>query len=169
METRPGARAGPGAQGGRAACKNGRGLPCAPVATACTGWSQVARHPAATSGAASAFSGLGPAPRPGTLLRAPGVSLSWPRDPRRRTARHGDAGPRLLAAPGPSGPRACASPGRRRARVARLREQRPEVGAAGRGRALGGGGACGGPGWPRCEALRQWAAALFRLFLCEEE
>lgn len=43
--------------------------------------------------------------------------------PSERAARHGDAGPRLLAAPGRPGPRTCEGSGGGRARVAGLREQ----------------------------------------------
>lgn len=95
-----------------------------------------------------------PAEGPGHACGRPG-GQSWRlQDPRRRAARHGDTGPRLPAAPGRPVPRACEGPGRSRARVAGLREQRREVGAAGRGRAWERRGVAG-----PAEARAAWAPA----------
>lgn len=133
-----------------------------------------------------------PAEGPGRARGRPG-GQSWRlQDPRRRAARHGDAGPRLPAAPGRPVPRACEGTGRSRARVAGLQEQRREVGAAGRGRAWerrGVAGACEGPSClgshtgarsrgrsvrsagQRAGSQRQLAGTLglFRLLLCQRE
>lgn len=130
-------------QGGLEPAVNGCGLPCAPVATA--QGSEPSRLPPRGHQLRLRVLRAPPRPAPGNPAEAPGRACcrsggqSWRRkDPRRWAARHGDAGPRLLAAPGRPGPRTGEGPWSGRARLAGLREQRQEVGAAGRGRAWGG-------------------------------